>query len=244
MEPRGFVQDMLDVKVLILYVLARVQRPVTRNQLYELCYQDDKLSYFDMCEALPQMVTTGHIALLTNDVYEITDNGRDIERIMGETVAFPVAQRAKKAVEKFNRESRRSDFLRTSVRTDEESGKTNETPPSEPSKSPKPVISCGGTILSEYLYESALRCEWAVLKNEGEDTLYIAAELYLDSPDTISKSSGGYLVLNGEEKKIDPFTVIGTSNQICSTTKAVTVDGDFNITIDATLFIDITKKAV
>lgn len=125
MEPRGFVQDMLDVKVLILYVLARVQRPVTRNQLYELCYQDDKLSYFDMCEALPQMVTTGHIALLTNDVYEITDNGRDIERIMGETVAFPVAQRAKKAVEKFNRESRRSDFLRTSVRADEESGNVN-----------------------------------------------------------------------------------------------------------------------
>ena len=122
MEPKGFVQDMLDVKVLILYVLARVQRPVTRNQLYELCYQDDKLSYFDMCEALPQMVSTGHVAELAADAYEITDMGREIETIMGETVAFPVAQRAKKAVEKFNRESRRSDFLRTSVRSDEESG--------------------------------------------------------------------------------------------------------------------------
>ena len=108
---------------------------------------------------------------------------------------------------------------------------------------PLAKIDNSGTIISEYVSKNSLRCEWAVLKNEGEDTLYIAAELYLDSPDTISKSSGGYLILNGEEKKIDPFTVIGTSNQICSTTKAVTVDGDFNITIDATLFIDINEES-
>ena len=61
MEERGFVQDIFDVKVLALYVLARVQRPVTLNKLYELCFQDDKLSFFDLCEAMPQMVDTGHV---------------------------------------------------------------------------------------------------------------------------------------------------------------------------------------
>ena len=116
MERHGFVQDMLDVKVLILYVLARTQRPVSRNKLYELCFQDDKLSYFDICEALPQMVNTGHILELEGELYEITDAGREVEDIMGETVAYPVAQRAKAAVEKFNHESRRSDFIRTEVK--------------------------------------------------------------------------------------------------------------------------------
>lgn len=117
MEQRGFVQDILDVKVLVLYVLARVQRPVSLNKIYELCYQDDKLSYFDLCEAVPQMVSTGHIRELEQDLFEITDDGREVEEVMGETVAYPVAQRAKAAVEKFNHESRRSDFIRTSVRT-------------------------------------------------------------------------------------------------------------------------------
>lgn len=116
MEQLGFVQDILDVKVLVLYVLARVQRPVTLNKIYELCYQDDKLSYFDLCEAVPQMVATGHVRELERDLFEITDDGKEVEGIMGETVAYPVAQRAKAAVEKFNHESRRSDFLRTSVR--------------------------------------------------------------------------------------------------------------------------------
>ena len=116
MERRGFVQDILDVKVLVLYVLARVQRPVSLNKIYELCFQDDKLSYFDLCEAVPQMVSTGHVRELERDLFEITDAGREVEDVMGETVAYPVAQRAKAAVEKFNHESRRSDFLRTEVR--------------------------------------------------------------------------------------------------------------------------------
>ena len=100
-----------------------------------------------------------------------------------------------------------------------------------------------GTIISEYVSKNSLRCEWAILKNEGENILYIAAELYLDSPDTISKSSGGYLMINGEKKEFDGFSVIGTSNQICTMTQAIEVSGDFNVTIDATLFIDINEES-
>ena len=116
MERFGFVRDMLDVKVLVLYVLARVQRPVTLNKIYELCFQDDRLSYFDLCEAVPQMVQTGHIRKLEGELFEITDDGREAESIMGETVAYPVAQRAKAAVEKYNHDARRNGFMNTEVR--------------------------------------------------------------------------------------------------------------------------------
>ena len=45
MEQHGFIQDMLDVKVLILFVMAKLSYPVTLQTIYELCYQDDRLSY-------------------------------------------------------------------------------------------------------------------------------------------------------------------------------------------------------
>ena len=121
MERHGFVRDMLDVKVLILYVVARVQRPVTVQNIYELAYQDERLSYFDVCEAVPQMVDTGHLRELEGDLFEITDDGREVCSIMEETVAYPVAQRARAAVEKFNQDIRRDGFMKTRV-TEQPSG--------------------------------------------------------------------------------------------------------------------------
>ena len=56
MQRLGFIHDMLDVKVLVLFVMARVNYPVTTGEIYELCYQDDCLSYFDVCTAVPDKV--------------------------------------------------------------------------------------------------------------------------------------------------------------------------------------------
>ena len=61
-EHHGFINDMLDVKILILYVMNRVIYPVDEHKLYELCLQDDKLSYFDVMQAVPQLVESGHLA--------------------------------------------------------------------------------------------------------------------------------------------------------------------------------------
>jgi len=121
MERRGFIHDMLDVKVLILYVMSLVEMPISAQTIYELCLQDDCLSYMDVQQAIPQMVETGHIHQLEENLFEITDTGREVCAVMEDTVAYPVAQRAKAAAEKFNRDARRSNFLRTEVRTREDS---------------------------------------------------------------------------------------------------------------------------
>ena len=39
MEHLGFIQDMMDVKVLILFVAARLKGAATVQELYELAYQ-------------------------------------------------------------------------------------------------------------------------------------------------------------------------------------------------------------
>lgn len=115
MERHGFVRDMLDVKILILYVTSRILFPVDLDKLYELCYQDEALSYFDFCQAVPQMVESGHLRELANKKYEITESGREIGSVMEDTVAYPVAQRAKAAAERFNRELRRDSLIRTEI---------------------------------------------------------------------------------------------------------------------------------
>ena len=76
MQRLGFIHDMLDVKVLILFVMSRVSYPATSQQIYELCFQDDCVSYFDVCAAIPQMVKSGHLTETEEGLYEITEKGR------------------------------------------------------------------------------------------------------------------------------------------------------------------------
>ena len=115
MRRLGFIHDMMDVKVLILFVMARVSYPVTSQQIYELCYQDDCLSYFDVCTAIPEMVKSGHLKALVEDRYEITEKGKNDGALTEDSIAFTVKQRAENAVARFNRQLRRSSFVKTQV---------------------------------------------------------------------------------------------------------------------------------
>ena len=114
MRRLGFIHDMLDVKVLILYVTSRVQNPVNCQEIYELCYQDECLSYFDVCTALPEMVASGHLQQ-EGETYEITDKGREAGVLTADSIAFTVRQRAENAVARFNRQVRRSSYVKTQI---------------------------------------------------------------------------------------------------------------------------------
>ena len=115
MQRLGFIHDMLDVKVLILFVMARISYPVDIQQIYELSYQDDCLSYFDVCTAVPEMVKSGHLKELENARYEITEKGKADGALTEDSIAFTVKQRAENAVSRFNRQIRRSSFVKTQI---------------------------------------------------------------------------------------------------------------------------------
>ena len=115
MKRLGFIHDMMDVKVLILYVTARSNYPMTVQEIYELCYQDECLSYFDVCTAVPEMVDSGHLRQLEQDRYEITDKGRQDGELTADSIAFTVKMRAENAVNRFNRQLRRSSYVKTRV---------------------------------------------------------------------------------------------------------------------------------
>ena len=101
MKRLGFIHDMMDVKVLILFVMDRVSYPITVQEIYELCYQDDCLSYFDVCTAVPEMAESGHLKEVEGQKYEITDKGREAGSLTEDSIAYTVKQRAENAVAKY-----------------------------------------------------------------------------------------------------------------------------------------------
>ncbi len=115
MQRLGFIHDMMDIKVLILFVMARANYPMTCQEIYEVCYQDDCVSYFDICTAIPQLVTSGHLKETEQDRYEITEKGRQDGSVTEDSIAYTVKQRADNAISRFNRQLRRSSFVKTQI---------------------------------------------------------------------------------------------------------------------------------
>lgn len=115
MQRLGFIHDMMDVKVLILYVAARSNYPMSVQEIYELCYVDDGLSYFDVCTAVPEMVSTGHLEEVDGGKYRITEKGRVDGELTADSIAYTVKQKAENTVAKFNRQLKRSSYVKTQV---------------------------------------------------------------------------------------------------------------------------------
>ena len=115
MQRLGFIHDMMDVKVLILYVTSRTNYPMTIQEIYEVCYVDDCLSYFDVCTAVPEMVKSGHLLTVGEDRYEISPKGKEAGELTADSIAYTVKQKAENAVNRFNRQIRRSSMVKTQV---------------------------------------------------------------------------------------------------------------------------------
>ena len=115
MQRLGFIHDMMDVKVLILYVTSRSNYPMTIQEIYEVCYVDDCLSYFDICTAVPEMVKSGHLLAVGEDKFEISPKGKEAGELTADSIAYTVKQKAENAVARFNRQIRRSSYVKTQV---------------------------------------------------------------------------------------------------------------------------------
>ena len=115
MQRLGFIHDMLDVKVLILFVAARANYPMTVQEIYETCYVDDCLSYFDVCTAIPEMVTSGHLQECEEGKFVITELGREDGATTADSIAFTVRQKAENLINRFNRQIKRSSFVKTQI---------------------------------------------------------------------------------------------------------------------------------
>ena len=113
MAGKGFIQDKLDIKFLILYIAARVIEPVPFSTVLDLTMCDDAIDYFDFSECLKDLVDTGHLTLSEDGLYAITEKGMRNSQICESSLAYSVRLRCDKNVEAWNRKLRRKNQVRS-----------------------------------------------------------------------------------------------------------------------------------
>ena len=92
MTRMGYIQNDLDLKLLVLYIMNRAVAPITFNQLLDLALCDAGVDYFSLTQAVNHLVETEHLTA-QDERYEITDKGRHNCRICEETLPFSVRRR-------------------------------------------------------------------------------------------------------------------------------------------------------
>ena len=108
----GFIHDKLDIKFLILYLMARAAAPIDFPTLTDLTMCDDGIGYFDFSECLNDLVKTGHLILSEDGLYSITDKGIRNSQICESSLPYSVRLRCDKNLEAWNRKLRRKNQVK------------------------------------------------------------------------------------------------------------------------------------
>lgn len=123
MSRTGFIHDKLDIKILVLYLMARVASPVDFATLADLTFCDDGVEYFDFAESVAELVATGHLTQ-EDGKYAITDLGRRNSATCESSLAYSVRRRGDENLARVNGVLRRDAQVRTELLPREDGGVT------------------------------------------------------------------------------------------------------------------------
>lgn len=110
----GFIHDKLDIKFLVLYLMARVAAPIDFATLTGLTMCDEGVDYFEFAESVAEMVETGHLTL-SEGKYAITDKGRRDGAACESSLPYSVKHKCGQNLAKLNGELRRSAQVRAEL---------------------------------------------------------------------------------------------------------------------------------
>ncbi len=113
MEPRyGFIHEKLEIKILILFLLRRLPRPVDMDTLTDLTMCDDGISFFDFADCVAELRASGHIEEIP-DGWRITNKGRENGEITEGSLPYSVRIRAERGAASVAREQQRDELVTT-----------------------------------------------------------------------------------------------------------------------------------
>ena len=110
----GFIQDDLDLKLLVLYIMDRAAGPITFLQLFELALCDAGVDYFSLTQAVEHMVATGQLSK-EEERYSITDKGRRNSQICESSLPLSVRLHCDENLVKVNDALRREAQVQSRV---------------------------------------------------------------------------------------------------------------------------------
>lgn len=114
MPPIGFIQDELDLKLLVLYIMDRAAGPITFFQLFELALCDAGVDYFSLTQAVDHMLSTGQLSK-AGDRYSITDKGRRNSQICASSLPRSVRRRCDENLVRVNKALREETQVRALI---------------------------------------------------------------------------------------------------------------------------------
>ncbi len=103
----GFIHDKLDIKFLILYLMARVAAPIDFTVLTELTMCDDGVDYFQFAEAVSELVESAHLSL-EDEHYAITEKGRKNGGICESSLPYSIRLKCDRNLARLNASLRRN----------------------------------------------------------------------------------------------------------------------------------------
>lgn len=111
----GFIKNSLEIMELILYILARVDGPLTMGELTDLALCDEGVDYFQFADALGRLEETGHVEKDGEGKILITSKGRTNGATTEEELPYSVRIRCDRNVAAMNKKLRRARQVRTEI---------------------------------------------------------------------------------------------------------------------------------
>lgn len=110
----GFIHDKLDIKFLVLYLLARTESPIDFASLTDLTMCDEGVDYFLFTQAVSEMVESEHLEI-ENELYSITEKGRKNGAVCEESIPYSVRRKCDQNLAQLNARLRQEAQVRTEV---------------------------------------------------------------------------------------------------------------------------------
>lgn len=119
MSRTGFIQNELDLKLLVLYIMDRAVAPITFLQLLDLALCDAGVDYFSLTEAVDHLTQTEHLKL-DGELYSITEKGRRNIEICQSSLPYSVRLRCDENLVKLNDALMRQAQVQTGLQPNED----------------------------------------------------------------------------------------------------------------------------
>lgn len=111
----AFIQDKLEIKFLILYIVSRLTEPADGAALQDMTMCDDGIDYFDYAECLNDLVKTEHLHVTEEGRYAITEKGRKNSGICESSLPLSVRLRSDKSIAAYNKAALRRQQVQSAV---------------------------------------------------------------------------------------------------------------------------------
>lgn len=95
-EPGG-LRDRNEIKTLICYLVNRLETPITKEQLNEIICEEGIANYFELNQALSEVISNGNVSYDldgTEEILHITEIGKNNAAILEDDIPYTVREKA------------------------------------------------------------------------------------------------------------------------------------------------------